>query len=103
MTEDQNIPPKQTQGAGQEADENILPAQPAEQTTSDIPVDSLMRLADESAIGLITNDPLFIATFRNNLKSYRAFNEDYLYWIQGTVIINNKMIGEIKEEYGEDH
>src|SRR5205809_1339417 len=71
--------------------------------TSDIPVDSLLRLADESAIELISNDPVFIASFRNNLKSYKAFNEDYLYWIQGTIDINDKMISAIKEEYGDGH
>ena len=70
--------------------------------TADIPVDSLMKLANESTIDLINNDPALIASFRNNLNSYKAFNEDYLYSIQGTVDINNTIISKIKEEYGRE-
>jgi hypothetical protein len=70
-------------------------------TVEDISVDSLAKLADEDKIYLINEDPVFIASFRNNLKSYKAFNVDYLYYIQGTIDINNKIIQKIKEEYGE--
>jgi hypothetical protein len=66
---------------------------------SDVSIDVLMKLADESKIDLINNNPLLIASFRNNLKSYKAFNEDYLYWVKGTVIINQNMIAKIKDEY----
>jgi hypothetical protein len=66
---------------------------------TDAPLDTLMKLADAGKIELINNDPLVIASFRNNLKSYKAFNEDYLYWIKGTIAINDKMIAEIRKTY----
>jgi hypothetical protein len=70
-------------------------------TQEDVPVDTLVKLADEDKIYLISDNPVLIASFRNNLKSYKAFNVDYLFYIQETIDINTKMIQRIKEEYGE--
>jgi hypothetical protein len=71
--------------------------------TADIPIGALMKLADESTIDLIGNDPALIAAFRNNLNSYKTFIEDYLFWIQGTVTINSNMLAALREEYGARH
>jgi hypothetical protein len=61
---------------------------------ADMPVDSLIKIANQDNMVFLNDNPLIIASLRNNLKSIKGLNETYLYWIEGASTINNKMISE---------